>query len=510
MNRKIALLPLDSRPYTYSTPKQIAQIANWDLQLPSKEHLGFMKRPGHIESLTKWIEHIQDDVEGFVISIDTLVYGGLMPSRVNEDALAVLQERVSFIRNLKQMTNKKVFAFSTTMRISNSYVNEQEKIYWSEYGKEIWKYSYYSHKHEVTQDAEAQQIVEQMLKKIPEHILNDYLETRERNFQINLNLLDDIENGMIDFLVFPQDDTATYGLNIREQLKLMEEVSKRKLHSKVYIYPGADEVATTLVARMILELEENHSLAIYPFFSGEFGALQPAMYEDRPIVESVKSQIYAVGGITVESSQEADLSLAVHVPGKYQGDLKLKERMSEVDTGDRNIGEWTARIKHYLKQGKKIAVADVAYANGSDIAMMPRLLDESIFDQLYGFAGWNTAGNTLGTVIPQAAMVYIAEKKGLHCKDNLMKTHYNHLMLRLLSDYLYLTITRDELQVLLDENKLEDNLEQKVRDVFIGKCAEFKEEYPALLNDFEWQVTRIRSPLNRIFEVELDLEITKK
>ena len=59
------------------------------------------------------------------------------------------------------------------MRISNNYCNEEEKLYWSSYGKDIFEYSYNLDKfgHADT--------------NVPQDIIEDYLLTRKRNFEIN-------------------------------------------------------------------------------------------------------------------------------------------------------------------------------------------------------------------------------------------------------------------------------------------------------------------------------------
>src|SRR5690625_7017072 len=72
---------------------------------------------------------------------------------------------------------------------------------------------------------------------------------------MNQNLISYLEKGLFDSLVFPQDDTSEYGLNIREQEQLYKIRNEKQLFNKMLIYPGADEVASVLTARMIYALE---------------------------------------------------------------------------------------------------------------------------------------------------------------------------------------------------------------------------------------------------------------
>ncbi|WP_257347435.1 DUF4127 family protein [Pseudalkalibacillus decolorationis] len=510
MNRKIALLPVDARPVTRDLPCQLAAIGGWEILVPECEYLGFLKEPGNIKELQQWLEKTVDEVDGLVISIDMLGYGGLVPSRISDASIDEVRSRIQLISKLKEKNpNMKIMCFSATMRISNSYVNEEEKDYWDRYGVELWTYSYYSHRYAKTKDPASKKLVERLKPEIPDWILEDYKNTRERNFAINRTLLDEVESGLFDTLIFPQDDTSEYGMNIQEQELLSQEVLARQLYDNVFIYPGADEVASTLVARMIYDLEDLQKPVFHPFFSGQKGALSPAMYEDRPIAESVKGQVYAFGSFTIESSVGADILLAVNVPGKKQGDLALQKDLDEVDTADRNLGEWLLKVKHYLGTGKMVAIADLAYSNGADPALIPRLLDSSIFKKLTGYAGWNTAGNSLGTVIAHAAMVHLHKNSVKLNESDFTRRHYEQLLLRLLEDYLYQTIVRPQVRDRVNEPDLEEaQLLGEVKQTFLKTANELDLEN--LFSGFVPSITSIFLPWNRTFEIGLTVRLDER
>jgi Protein of unknown function (DUF4127) len=505
MNKKIALVPVDARPVTRDLPGQIARIGGWDVVVPPKEILGFLKIPGDIDAVREWLVSVAEEVDGFVLSTDMLCYGGLVPSRISPDSYEILNNRLNSIKELKEKyPEKPIMAFSATMRISNNYVNEEEKPYWSEYGMEIYSYSYQYHRFLKTGLKKAQLEMEEMEKRIPVAILQDYKETREKNFQLNLSLLKGIDEGWLDRLVFPQDDTSEYGLNILEQEKLSGEVLEKALFEKVAIYPGADEVANSLVARMIYELEGVQKPIFYPFYSGEKGALINALYEDRPIAESVKGQVFAFGSFIEATPSEADILLAVNVPGKKQGDLAIQIFLGDVDTPDRNIGEWVQRIKHYIGKGHLVAVADVAYANGADPAMIPQLLAGVDVRELCGFAAWNTAGNTLGTVVAQAAMVHLAKKKGVDFDQRFI---VEQILFRLLEDYVYQTVVRQKVRAEVKDDA--PDLAKRVEEKFLSEVASFlkKTSYEMVYNA---AVEKVFLPWNRTFEIGFELELKQK
>lgn len=499
MNGKLALIPVDARPVSYDLPCELARLAGREMLVMPKGRLGFLKKPADLHALSSWLDTVAGEVAGIVLSVDMLLYGGLVPSRINTEGIPVIKERLETFLQLKQRNpSLKIMAFSSTMRLSNSYVNEEEKEYWNQYGKEIWKYSWHYHLLQKFGNPEDRAIVDGLESTIPDWVLEDYLRTRERNFEINQLLIELVEQNVIDFLVFPQDDTSEYGLNIMEQEKLKAAIVDRQLHSRIHIYPGADEVASVLTARLIYELEGERYPVYYPMYSGIKGSLSTAMYEDRPIQETVKGQVFALGGHTAESPEEADIILGVNVPGRKQGDLALQVNLSEVDTNDRNIGEWISRLQFHKGKGRPIAVADVAYANGADEAMLPQLLAEIPLQDLSGFAAWNTAGNTLGTAVSQAALLHLAARKGIDAKD--MKERL--LLHRILDDYLYQSLIRREVRARLDETETPaDQLLSQVKELFIPQAEQLLDGLGA-----SYHVTDIHLPWDRTFEVGIGLE----
>ncbi len=500
MSGKLAVLPIDARPVTRDLPQQLAKMAGWQVILPDRDQLGFLKQPADRKTIANWLRKHAPDVDGFILSADMLGYGGLVPSRINTESVAAIQEQLNIIKDIRnQYPHKKLMLFSATMRISNNYINEEEKEYWKDYGEELWAYSYHSHRYEKTNDTESLTYIKKLENKIPSPIQEDYIKTRQRNFEVNQYLMQMVEENFIDLLVYPQDDTSEYGMNIREQEYLQTEMTKRGLFDQVLIYPGADEVASTLTARMIYTLEGVTAPGFFPMYSGERGSLTPAMYEDRPICESVKGQIYAFGSHSVDQLSDADIILAVNVPGKRQGDLALHLHTSEVDTNDRNLGEWLKRIQFHQSKERPVAIADVAYANGADPALVPQLLHRCSFLSLYGFAGWNTAGNTLGTVVAQAALKLLAEKKGL---SNQVEIEWNQsLLLRLLDDYLYQSVVRDHIRAQIDETTSSPQQLRQLADQIFRKYAD---DFLSLYQ-LNASISKLYMPWDRTFEIGIEL-----
>ncbi|MFK3960771.1 DUF4127 family protein [Pseudalkalibacillus hwajinpoensis] len=493
--RKIALLPVDGRPVTRKLPIDLAQLAGWEVITPEPEELGFLKKPADVDFLKRWLYGVAQQVDGIVLSIDLLLYGGLVPSRIHSYTNDELIVRLNLLKELKETyPSLKIMVFSSTMRLSNNNVNEEEKEYWQDYGTMIWALSYHEHRYEVLGQNSDAQIVKEMNEKIPETVLEDYKKSRGINYSVNKFLVTLVNKGLIDHLVFPQDDTSEYGWNVKEQKELAALVQNQNLEESVYLYPGADEVSSTLVTRMIFECEQEEVPTFFPVYSGLKGALSPALYEDRPIMESVKGQLHAIGSRTEDDFQHADIVLGVNVPGQKQGDLALGLNLNQVDTNDRNVPEWLNRMHSYMKR-KPVAIVDVAYANGADPKLIPMLLKRLNWEELFGFAAWNTAGNSLGTVVSQTALHWLAEKRGMRNNE----VRINQLILRLLDDYVYQSISRGKSRNQLNVVSFE-TLDEIVSPIFIKDATFFLDNWAQ-----GWKIDEVYYPWDRTFEIGIHL-----
>ena len=143
---KIALIPIDNRPVCYTLPEQIINLANeHELFLPDRSLLGDLTKNANVDGLFDWFKSLSD-VDIFVVSLDTIAYGGLISSRRSNDSFEQIKSRIDEFVEILKSHNAKVFAFSSIMRISNNNINEEEKEYWSSFGTKIFQYSYNIHK----------------------------------------------------------------------------------------------------------------------------------------------------------------------------------------------------------------------------------------------------------------------------------------------------------------------------------------------------------------------------
>ena len=169
---KICLIPIDNRPVCYCLPYDIAAIDN-DIELltPPREYVGDLQKTARIDNIMNWLINMPE-CDAIILSLDTVAYGGLIPSRRSKDTFEDIKKRIENLKQILMDKKSKIYAFSSIMRISNNNFNIEEKEYWSQYGKKIFEYSYNFHKNGTT------------ATDIPKEILDDYLNTRKRNFGI--------------------------------------------------------------------------------------------------------------------------------------------------------------------------------------------------------------------------------------------------------------------------------------------------------------------------------------
>lgn len=418
---KICFIPIDNRPVCYNLAKDIAAIdENIELFIPPREFLGDLTRNAGVNEIIEWIENIPE-CDAMVISLDTIAYGGLIPSRRSTDSLEDIKSRLKRLK--PSLKNKKVYAFSSIMRISNNNYNEEEKEYWKDWGKKIFEYSYSG-----------------VNDGIPQAILDDYLATRKRNFEINKTYL----NWGLNTLIFSKDDCAPKGFNVDEARELERLGAKTKT--------GADEIPLTLLARAI-----EKEIKVFVEFTEPDYKDCISNYEDVSIEKSVQGQLELGGFTQVQTREEADVILIVN---------NFIEKQGEYVMG------WTTQPfrKTFTPPDKPYAIADVRYANGADNDFVEQLLPQIDLKNLYGYAGWNTSANTIGSLL---AGVKVRWNTGKYNEAAFKRLQ----MIRFLDDWAYQANVRGMIENPCDIQDLMKPYEIKLAEIF-GQIPPIEYLYP--------------------------------
>lgn len=88
----IAFIPIDNRPVCYTLAQQIAAIdRDLALFLPPREMLGDLNRSADINGIFSWLKKLEN-IDSIVVSLDTIAYGGLIPSRRSSETFEEIKK----------------------------------------------------------------------------------------------------------------------------------------------------------------------------------------------------------------------------------------------------------------------------------------------------------------------------------------------------------------------------------------------------------------------------------
>lgn len=493
---KILLIPLDERPCNALFPRF---LENETVQIitPPNKLLGKKRKPAPIKPLQDFILKNIQDCDSAVLSMDMLLYGGLIPSRLHHESKEELQQRLAIIENIKQAnTNIKIYAFQCIMRCPQYNSSEEEPDYYEEYGYSIFRKKYLEDKQQREQLTEVE-LEEYKKIQIPSEIIEDYETRRQKNLFMNEQALKYIKEKYIDFYVIPQDDSSPFGYTAIDQKHVLSSIKEERLELQTMVYPGADEVSMSLITRAYNDYYHKQP-KIYPFYASILGPTIIPKYEDRPMFESLKSHIRVTGAKMVQSANEADIILAINCPGKIMQE-SFDEPKDITYSSYRELLTFCYQIKDYIEQGKKVALCDSAYSNGGDLELLNFLDQLDVIDKLYAYAGWNTNCNTLGTVLAQSQ---IAKKTPIHI-----------ILYRIIEDAFYQAKVRKQI---IDHDLVELNIgyydfkdqeeviEQRIAKYLVDNYNQYQmsKKYPI-------SSLHVYMPWHRMFEIGLRIQFTK-
>jgi hypothetical protein len=118
-----------------------------------------------------------------------------------------------------------------------------------------------------------------------------------------------------------------------------------------------------------------------------------------------------------------------------------------MDTVRRDVDELARAIAADVGSGRDVAIVDVAFANGADLALAERLAGRVPLAGLAAYAAWNTAGNSLGSALAQGVVRAISRRAERSTDE--LAAHVALLAIHWLDDYAYQGLVRTEL--LLDD-----------------------------------------------------------
>ncbi len=496
--QRLALVPLDDRPCCRLFPVRLAEMAGHHLETPPRPRLGRYLAPGNPERLMDWLDALlrrrPKPPTGLLLSLDMLVWGGLVASR----RLDLPADNA--LKNLKRLAllsqRRPTWAFMSLMRTAPTQTSLEEV----EMATRLTELSLWLSR-EMRQIPGAAEKVRSLRWGIPAPWIDSYLHARERNLDLNLRALSRAADCDWHHLLLGIDDSRTEGLNVLEAARL--EAAIGELMAPATVAPGTDEMALLMLVRALAQGTE---LSVH--FSKRSDLDRVTRYEDRSLSGVVQAQAQAAG---IELSDRATRQLWVYGP---RGEQEEASGQGPLRKRSRRAARFVEALCGALDEGACVAVADVARANGADLALVHELLRAGVFPRLAGYAGWNTAGNTLGTALACAALVPARPTPATE------GARLGFLLERLADDVLFQAELRQEISaplggsfVRLEDARLEET-RARVQELLGERVVQLFEEHfaPTLFEGHRPHLTRVvvDLPWPRTFEVEVQARIEYK
>jgi hypothetical protein len=410
----------------------IGRIGGETVKMPPYELLGRFTTEGEPDRILNWIEaEVAAGARNLVISSDMAGYGGLIASRVPSTTLTQAKARLNRLTALKRAHPElRVYAFSAIMRLApTATVNA------SSWRMQLAQLVELEDRIKRDRDPALVSKVQRLRKLVPEKALIEYRGTRERNYLLQGHLLAMVKNGTLDYLILGQDDAKEFGPHVSERNLLMSTVVKNDLDSKVFFCEGIDQLSNVLVSRAILR-SGAQTPRVRIIYSDPATANSIAPYESQPIRKSLEAQIFASGARPAVDGGEFDYTLFVNTPNPKPAAFQV----------------FSSLLNRELAAKSPVAVADINLgASGvPDQELFNLAVTPAYGSGLLSYAGWNTAGNTLGTAIPAANLAHFERSRGSVRTDSEI-ARCEFLLHRYVNDFAYHRYTRPAAYQLIDE-----------------------------------------------------------
>ena len=396
---QILYIPLDTRPISKKQTIEVAEKLGYEVIVPPDELLGNRDNLGDPDRLWEWIENEADRhklLRAAVISADSMIYGSLVGSRKHNLEEQTLAERAARFEEFhKEHKKLPLYVFSSIMRTPRTGADSghEEPEYYRSYGADIFRYTALIDKQELEGlNRREKKEFEFLEKLIPTTALGDWMERRKKNFDVNKQLLDLARHKTFNYLLLGRDDNAPFSQTHLEN-RYLKKYSKGLGQETYRSIAGIDEVGLLMLTRAINEQRNNVPFAYVKYNWGRGPATIPS-YSDVTIDESIDDALAAAGAIKVPSPERADFVLAVNT----NPNGRTAEAMSTLNDGTPRDGTkyFADIVSDYVGNGYNVAVADIAFSNGADNALMEELRDRGLLFKIRAYSGWNTATNSTG------------------------------------------------------------------------------------------------------------------
>lgn len=424
-DNSVVYVPMDNRPINTDRVQYLIGSIGYNVVMPSEDLYATKldNQPknanntqyGNTTLLLQWLQ--EKDIAGcnmFVISLDQVLSGGLVNSRVavfeSEDDVQQKYDDIDKILGvLAKDPNNKIYFTDTVMRLASTVeyggLGENHSNALRSYGsiprktltgdsltieKIVQGYAYN------TTGVRCENVLKNdndgskraLLVANDKAVLNNYLKARERKLRLIDHVLrnEDFRGENVFFFIGIDDSTAGGSVQTNEITYI-----KNLLGNQGVVFDGADELGMMAISRMYAE-QKNQTVSVkVQYFGGNSEIV--GNYETAPLSEVISKHLSGINGVET-SSNSANVSLLVLTP-PANAEKKHSYCMALVNTYLKNIENKVPTI-----------IVDASQNNEYESYLQTLLVENTPLGYLIGYSNWNTIGNSVGIGVTEGLSRY--------------------------------------------------------------------------------------------------------
>lgn len=495
--KTILYVPQDDRPVDYEYTVSTAEAAGYQVLTPPAQYLSGMNFHGSPDKLMAWVNANAGKADAMVLSIDSLVYGGLVDSRKHNLPMETLTARLEKVEALhKSHKNVPIYVFSTVMRSPWAGGKGVEPDYYLTMGSDIYQLASLQAK----MDEEGLNPQERndwfaIMRRVPMEYLQDWYNRRRKNMSINYRLIDDARKGVFTYYSLGHDDNSVSTQSSLESKYL--EMAGTGIPKTVFgSFPGADQLGLLLITRASNDFNNYHPkiTVIYPLGGGEKTVPR---YDGQAIGKTIASHVEAIGGTMVDN-ERPDLLLAVNTP--LTTSTTESANFENFPIMLQSTRDFLTQIEKAVNLDIPVSIVDMAFSNGSDNTLVYGLYQDKMMYRLAAYNGWNTASNSVGYGIAQ----------GVLSKYMTADAHRDMLTTQYLDNWAYQANVRDYIYRM--QQKLEAGVVTQyyptLNEELQSRTKEQLQRYASTYLGIDPKTVDVTLPWQRLFEVYVDVKPT--
>jgi len=381
LSSRVLLVPLDSRPPCRQHVVDLGRIGGIDVVPPPNECMDYYSQPGDTAAIRDWLMQETRPGDAVIISIDQLLFGGLLAAREQAAPPARQDALVAYLRAFHTAhPDVPVYAFSILPRLT-----PQDTIDGYDERRALIAYSRLVGKRAAGLAVDNDELAA-LRAKISDESLATYEAHFRENGELNEKLVALTKDGTLTRLVLGQDDGEPYGIPNIEKSSIQLTIDALGLTDKqCFLTHGADEIAQTLLAAYVCEQHDYHPrITVTTTDPGAKTRVMPYMAVDCATVAEEKIRL--IGGTPTSDEKDANLTLFLSANDSDKGSLDT--RQAAVDFLSQHLSS------------NAIALVDLSKHFDAAEPLLPLLLERDIpLTRLAAYAGWNTTSNAIGTAL---------------------------------------------------------------------------------------------------------------